>query len=160
MFEQPVVKSEKDRSRTIMVLSGVAVLLVIGLIIIVTSIGRRPVHTEFDLAGSPGFDSYAPYVKIDNIEKFTGVRLNIKYARIQCTLQNTGDQVLSGVQLKAVVTGTGGQLIRDKTFLAVPNIRDTLGPNQTMNIDVSVEPVPDPTEIQEITIEVVGLKVR
>jgi hypothetical protein len=127
---------------------------------VVTSIGRRPSQAEFALAGSPEFDGYAPNVKIDNIEKKTGERLNNRYARILCTLQNTGDRVLAGAQLKATIVGTGGQLIREKIFTPVPNVRDTLGPNQTMNIDVSVEPIPDPSEIMDMTIEVVGLKLK
>ncbi|HSE36813.1 MAG TPA: hypothetical protein VLG74_05865 [Blastocatellia bacterium] len=160
MFEQPAVKSEKDRSQTIMILSGVAVMVVIVLIIVVTSIGRRPSQADFALAGSPEFDGYAPNVKIDNIEKATGERLNNRYARIQCTLHNAGDQVLVGAQLKATIIGTGGQLIREKIFTPVPNVRDTLGPNQKMNIDVSVEPVPDRSEISDMTIELLGLKLK
>lgn len=160
MFEQPSVKSEKDRSQTIMILSGLAVLIVIVLIIVVTSLGRRPSQTDLALSGSPEFHAYAPNVIIGNIEKKTGVRMNTRYARILCTLQNTGDQVLAGVQLKAAIIGTGGQLIREKIFTPVPNVRDTLGPNQTMNIDVSVEPVPDPSEIIDMTIELNGLKVK
>ena len=160
MFEQPAVKSEKDRSQTIMILSGVAVMIVIVLIIVVTSLGRRPAQTNFSFSGSPEFDSYAPNVTVGNIEKFTGERLNNRYARIQCTLQNAGDQVLVGAQLKAVITGTGGQLIREKIFTPIPNVRDTLGPNQTMNIDVSVEPIPDPTEIRDMTIELISLKLK
>lgn len=160
MFEQPAVKSEKDRSQTIMILSGLAVLIVIVLIIVVTSLGRRPSQTDIALSGSPEFDAYAPNLIIGNIEKKTGVRLNNRYARILCTLQNAGDRVLVGVQLKAVIIGTGGQLIREKIFTPVPNVRDTLGPNQTMNIDVSVEPIPDPSEITDMTIEINGLKVK
>lgn len=160
MFEPPAVKSEKDRSQTIMILSGVAVMVVIVLIIVVSSLGRRPSHTDFAFPGSTEFDVYAANVKIDNIEKKTGERLNNRYARIQCTLENAGDQVLAGAQLKASIIGTGGQLIREKIFTPIPKVRDTLGPNQTMNIDVSVEPIPDPSEIMDMTIELVGLKVK
>lgn len=160
MFEQPAAKSEKDRSKTIMILSGLAVLIVIALIIMVTSFARRPAQTEIAHAGSPEFDSYAANVKIGNLEKKTGERLNIKYARILCTVQNAGDQVLVGLQLRAAVIGTGGKLIREKTITPVPNTRDSLGPNQSMNIDLSLEPVPDSWEIMDMTIELAGLKLR
>ena len=159
MFEQPP-KSEKDRSQTIMILSGVAVLVVIVLIIVVTSVGRRPSQTEVAHSGSPEFDGYAPHVIIGNIEKKTGERLNIRYARILCTLHNAGDATLVGVQLKASIIGTGGQLLKEKIFTPVPNSRDALGPNQSMNIDVSVERVPDPSEIMDMRIELNGLKLR
>jgi hypothetical protein len=160
MFEQPAVKSEKDRSKTIMIVSGVAVLVVIVLIIAVTSLGRRQSQTEFAHAGLPEFDAYAPNVRIANIEKKTGERMNIRYARILCTVQNAGDQVLVGLQLRAAIIGTGGQVLKEKIITPVPNTRDTLGPNEAMNIDVSVERVPDPLEIMEMTIEVYGLKLR
>src|SRR5438309_7677256 len=121
MFEQTTVKSEKDRSQTIMILSGVAVLAVIVLIIIVTSLGKRPTQAETAHAGSAEFDEYAPNIKIGAIDKKTGERLNVKYARILCTVQNGGDQVVVGLQLKASVIGTGGQLVREKIVTLVPN---------------------------------------
>ncbi|MEK6323262.1 MAG: hypothetical protein AABN33_16600 [Acidobacteriota bacterium] len=160
MFEQPAVKSEKDRSKTIMIVSGLAVLIVIVLIVVVTSLGRRPLQTDLAHAGSPEFDAYAPNLRIGNIEKKTGERLNIRYARILCTVENAGDEVLVGLQLRVAIVGTGGQLLRDKIFTPVPNTKDTLGPNQSMNIDVSVERVPDPSEITDMTIELYGLKLK
>src|SRR5262245_54790092 len=160
MFEQPAVKSEKDRSQAIMILSGVAVLIVIVLIIIVTSFGRRSYQSEIARSGSPEFDGYAPNVRIGSIEKRSGERLTGKYARILCTVQNAGDQVLVGLQLRAAVIGTGSQLIKENILPPVPNTRDTLGPSQSMNIDVSLEPVPHPSEIMDMTIEVHGLKVK
>jgi len=161
MFEQPAVKSEeKDRSKTIMTLSGLAVLVVIVLIVIVTSFGKRPSQLEVALSGSPEFDAYSRNVVVGNIQKKTGERINFKYARIQCTVQNSGDQPLVGLQLRAAVIGTGGQLLREKIFTPVPNNKDTLGPNQSMNIDVSLERVPDPSEIMDMTIEVYGLKLK
>jgi hypothetical protein len=160
MFEETTVKSEKDRSQTIMMLSGVAVLAVIVLIIIVTSLGKRPTQAETAHAGSAEFDGYAPNIKIGAIDKKTGERLNVKYARMLCTVQNGGDQVVVGLQLKASVIGTGGQLIREKIVTLVPNIQTTLAPNQSMNVDLSLEPVPDPWDIRDMTIEVYGLKLK
>jgi hypothetical protein len=160
MFEQPAVKSEKDRSRTIMILCGLAILAVIALIIMVTSFARKPSQTEFALAGSPEFDAYATNVLISDVEKKHGERIIGRYVVIRCTVQNTGDRVLSGLQLKATVIGTGGQLIREKIVTPVPNSRDELGPNQAMKIDVSLERVPEAWEIRDLTIELYGLKVN
>lgn len=160
MFQQSAVKTEKDRSQTIMILSGVAVLAVIVLIIIVTSFGKRPSQAEVSRAGSAEFDAYAANIKIGNIDKKTGERLNVKYARMLFAVQNTGDQVIVGLQLKASVIGSGGQLIREKIITPVPNTMTTLAPNQSMNIDVSLEPVPDPWDIRDMTIELYGLKLK
>ena len=160
MFEQPVLKSEKDRSRTIMILSGLAIVAVIALIILVTSFAKRPSQTEFERAGSPEFDAYAPSVVITNVEKRTGERITGRYALILCKVQNTGDRVLTGLQLKATVIGTGGQPIREKLITPVPNSRATLAANEAMKVDVSLEGVPDPSEIRDMTIELNGLKLK
>jgi hypothetical protein len=160
MFEQPVVKSEKDRSRTIMILSGFAVLVVLALIIMVSSMARRPSHAEFANAGAPEFDDYARNIVITNVEKKTGERITGRYVTIQCTVQNTGDKVLSGLQLKATVLGTGGQVVREKLIAPVPNNRDELAANQSMRVEVSLERVPQPWEISDMTIELYGLKVK
>ena len=161
MFEQPPVKAATDRSRTIMVLSGLAVLGVIALIIIVTSVARKQAQAEFAHAGSPEFDAYATNVSISDVEKRTGeLMIGSKYAVIECTVRNTGDRVLVGLQLKATVIGTDGQLIREKVITPVPTTRKALDPNQAMRIEVSLERVPDPWEIRDITIELYGLKVN
>jgi hypothetical protein len=160
MFEQPVVKSEKDRSRTIMLVSGFAVLVVLALIITVTSVVRRPAPTEFAEAGSAEFDGYAANVLISNVEKKTGERITGRYATIQCTVQNAGDRLLTALRLRATVLGLGGQLIREKTVTPVPNTKDELGPSQSMRVEASMEGVPDRSEISDITIELKALKLK
>jgi len=160
MFEQPAAKSDKDRSRTIMILSGFAVLAVIALIIMVTSFARRTPPAEFSKAGSQEFDAYAPNIQIGAVDKWTGERITGRYARMKVSVQNTGDKVLTGLQLKASVLGTGGRLIREKVITPVPNSKDRLGPNETMSVEASLEGVPDPTEIQDMKIELHALKTK
>jgi hypothetical protein len=143
-----------------MILSGAAVLAVIVLIILVTSFGKRPAKIEMAHRGEPEFDSYAESLSIDNIEMKHGERLNTKYARILCTVRNTGDRALDGLQLRASVIGLSDEIIREKTFTPVPDIRNRLGPGQSMRIDVSLEPVPDSSLIKDMKIELHGLKLE
>lgn len=160
MFEQPAGKVEKDRSRSVMILSGAAVLAVIVLIILVTSFRKTTTRIEMAQRGSPEFDSYAQFVSINNVDTRYGERLNTKYARILCAVQNTGDRVLIGLQLRASVIGLNDELIREKIITAVPDLRNTLGPNQSMSIDVSLEPVPDASLIKDMKIELYALKLE
>jgi hypothetical protein len=160
MFEQPAGKVEKDRSRSVMILSGAAVLAVIVLIILVTSFRKTPTRIEMSQRGSGEFDSYAQFVTISNLDTRHGERLNTKYARMLCTVQNTGDRVLDGLQLRATVIGLNDELIREKIITAVPDVRASLGPNQSMNIDVSLEPVPDAALIKDMKIELYALKLE
>ena len=160
MFEQAAVKNEKDRSRTIMIVSGLAVLAVIALIIIVTSFGRRPSQMELAERGSPEFDTYADSILLGDLDKWTGERITGRYVRMKCTVQNAGDKILTGLQFKAIVIGTGGQVLREKVITPVPNSKDTLGPNESMKIEASLERVPDPTEISDMKIELLGLRTK
>jgi hypothetical protein len=160
MFEQPAGKVEKDRSRSVMILSGAAVLAVIVLIILVTSLRKTPTAIEMAQRGSPDFDSYAPLVTVNNLDPRHGERLNTKYARILATVQNTGDRVIDGLQLKASVIGLNDEVIREKIITPVPGVRTSLGPNQSLNIDVSLEPVPDASLIKDMKLDVYGLKLE
>lgn len=160
MFEQPAGKVEKDRSRSIMILSGVAVLAVIILIVLVSSVKKTTAPIEFSRPGSNEFDSYAQSVKINNVEKFTGERLNVRYGRFQCSVENAGDKTVSGLQLRLAAVGFNGEVFREKTVTVVPNNKDELRPGESMRVDVSFEPIPDPGEIQDMTIEVYSLKLK
>src|SRR5689334_19702688 len=100
MFEQPAGKLEKDRSRIVMLLSGVAVIAVIALVVLVTSISKKQAPLEFARAGAADFDEYVKNVKLTNIEKFSGERLNVNYGRFLLTLENTGARTLAGLQLR------------------------------------------------------------
>src|ERR1051325_4265299 len=114
MFEQPAGKIEKDRSRSVMILSGGAVLGVIVLIILVTSFGKKPAKIEMAQRGAPQFDSYAEYVSITNVELTHGERLNTKSERILCLVRNNGEKVIDGLQLRAYVIGLNDEILREK----------------------------------------------
>lgn len=160
MFEQPAGKVEKDRSRSVMILSGAAVLAVIILIILVTSFRKTPSKIDMAQRGSPEFDAYAQFVTINNLDTRHGERLNSKYARILCTVQNTGDRLMDGLQLRASVIGLNDEIIREKIITVVPDIRGELKPNQSLNVDVSLEPVPEAAYIKDMKIEVFALKLE
>lgn len=160
MFEPKAGNEEKDRSRSVMILSGIAVTLVVVLIILVTSFRKHSSPLETSRAGSSEFDSYVQYIKIDSLEKRHGERLNNRYGRITCTVENAGDRVVSALQLRAAAVDLGDVVVREKIITPVPNIKDTLGPNLSMAIDLYLEPIPDPSTLKDMTIEVYGLKVK
>lgn len=161
MFEQPAGNEEKDRSRVVMILSGAAVILVIVLIILVTSFGKRPgSHETAAGIGSAEFDSYKDFVRIDSINKSTGERLNTRFGHITCKVANTGDRVLSALQLRAAAIDLGDVTVREKIITPVPKLQETLGPNQSIDIDVYLEPIPDPATLKDMIIELYGLKVK
>lgn len=160
MFEQPAGKIEKDRSRSIMILSGVAVLAVIVLIVLVSSFGNKDAPIDFSRPGSAEFDSYIENLKFNNLTKYTGERLKNKYGRFQGSIENAGDRVVSGLQLRLAAIGFSNEVFREKIITVIPGNKDALNAGESMRIDASFEPIPDPAEIQDMTIEVYSVKLK
>jgi hypothetical protein len=160
MFEQPAGRVEKDRSRLIMLSSGATVLLIIGLIVLFSSYCSREVAVEMAHPGSPEFDSYAPFVSIAINEKFTGERLRVKYARLRCTVRNDGDQVLVGLQVRTVVLGFNNEVLLEKVTSPIPNQKEVLNPHKSLDVDLNIEPIPDPSQIMDMAVEIHALKLK
>ncbi|MEW6208747.1 MAG: hypothetical protein AB1631_10295 [Acidobacteriota bacterium] len=172
LFKRPAGSVEKDRSRLIILISGVAVFLVIGLIIVQQMYYKGSVKIEFARAGSAEFDSYKDFVILSNIERFTGQRLGINYARLKCRVQNTGDKSIVALQVRMAALDfesnthkrKDGSLV-EKFITIIPSQltgRKSIEPDDAMNIELNLEPVPDPDsgELMDIIVEVVGLKVK
>jgi hypothetical protein len=161
MFEQPVGKVEKDRSRLIMALSGAAVVVVIALIILVGSRGSsEPAPVEMAHSGSPEFDSYSSFVQITNVAKSTAERLHNKVGIIRCRVMNTGEKTLVGLQLRGIAVGFDNQVLKETVITPIPRVKDSLGPNQFIPIELFFEPLPSPDQVMEMTIELYGLKIK
>lgn len=166
MFEESEEPIEKDRrSQLIMVLSGVAVLIVIALIIVVGSMGSKQPVAEIEMSrrGSPEFDAYAPLVRVimTRDDKITAQNLLGNYiATLKARIQNGGDQVIEGLQLRAVAIGLGGDTLKDRVFTPIPRRKESLLPNETFPVEVQLDPIPDPAQIMDLTIELYGVKLR
>jgi hypothetical protein len=168
MFEQPVGKLEKERSRVIIVAGGLAVLLVIILIVLFSWLGTKKQQAiDFALEGSAEFDSYAQFVKVEVLEKKSGERFNkSQYKRMTCLLQNTGDKTLTAVHLRgAAIRYTGEteenfEIVKEKFSTPVPGDRDSLPPKQSMRVEIFFEPLNEETIIDNLIVQVKGLKTK
>jgi hypothetical protein len=149
MFEQPAGRVEKDRSRLIMLSTGGTVLLIIGVIVLFSSYCSREVKVEMAQAGSQEFDSYSPFVSITINDKRTGERLGVKYGRLLCTARNDGDRVLVGLQVRVVVLGFSNEVLQEKISSPIPKAKEALNPHQSMDVDLNIEPIPDPSQIMD-----------
>ena len=161
MFEQPAGNVEKDRSRMIMALSAGAVILVIGLILLVRVLRTGdPQAIEIARPGTPMFNSYIENVSLTVIDKWTGERLDHKYARIRCSVKNNGDRVITALELRGALIGFSDEVLKEKLVDQVPRQEDTLKPGEVIEMDIYIEPSPDLPEIREMIVEIVGLSVR
>lgn len=160
MFEQRTTNEEKDRSRSVMIVSGIAVGLVVVLIILASTVVKGPAPIEIVHSGSPEFDSYKEFVRIENVKKTAGERLNARFGHITCRVENGGDKTLLALELRAAALDLSDVVVREKIITPVPNIKDTLAPGESMAIDLYIEPIPDPLTLKDMIIEVYGLKVK
>lgn len=163
IFEQAAGNVERDRSRLIMIISGIAVFVVIGLIVVQQMYHTGSAKIDFARAGSPDFDSYKDSVVLSNVERFTGKRLNINYARLGGRVQNTGDKSIVGLQLRLAAIDFESSVRKEKLVTIIPSQltgRKSIEPNDVMDIELNLEPVPGPGELMDIIVEVVGLKVK
>ncbi|HJQ26565.1 MAG TPA: hypothetical protein VKA60_21800 [Blastocatellia bacterium] len=185
MFEQPAGKEEKDRSRSIMILSGIAVLAVIVLIIAVTRYkpasgvevdpvrplsqsypesefveGRLPCPSQ-DVPNTEA-QAYVPHLLIGDIDKRKGEypNLNSKYVRILCTVKNAGDRTVLGLEMRMVLFGFNCEVLKEKLINVIPSKKARLAPGESISVDASIDRSPDPSEIMYMRIEPHGLKLN
>jgi hypothetical protein len=169
MFEQPVGKAEKDRSRTIIIASGLAVIIVIILIVLASWLGTNSKQKEELFAeGTPEFQAYAAFVKAEVKKQFEGERLNYYYRRMICVVTNTGDKTITGLQLNAAAVRFTGEtidqyeIVKEKKVTPVPTQRESLSPNQSMEFEINIEPLDQKTQemVDHLIVQVKGLKVK
>jgi hypothetical protein len=161
MFEQPAGKEEKDRSRSIMILSAAAVLVVIAMIILLNQYPKKSVTVEFLHAGAPEFDAYSPSVTFDGLDLRTGERTTGRFGRLLCWVRNGGDRVIEGLQVRAWAQGFNNEVFREKIVTVVPtDFHETLAPDTRLRLDIYLDAIPDPSTIQDMKLEVYGLKVK
>lgn len=185
MFEQPAGKVEKDRSRLIMILSGIAVLAVIVLIVAVTRL-KPAARIEMDRVSpvsqaypesEPEFEkmlcppqnvpqteaqAYVPHLLITDVDKRKGeyANLNSKYVRILCNVKNAGDRTVVGLQMRMVVFDFKCEILKEKIVSVIPDKKATLAPGESVSIDISIDRTPDPSEIMHMRIEPYALKLK
>src|SRR5436853_1887281 len=162
MFEQPEEKANKDHSRLIMTVSGFLLVVFVALTIIVgTRASKHPAPPlEMARPGSAEFDSYKQSIKMDEIKKATAKNMFGNIGMLSAHVQNAGDSLITGLQLRAVALGFNNEILKEKTITPIPKSRESLGPHETMFIEIQLEKIPEPGDIMEMTIELVGFKLK
>jgi hypothetical protein len=160
--KQPEETGDRDRSRLIMALSGVAALLVIGAIVVVSSrSARRPSELQMFRAGSAEFDTYAPSITITDIDKATSSTLiGRKLGILKAVVTNTGNRTVSGLQIQGLAVGFGGETLSQRINTPIPRVHGPLQPGQSMQVTVQIDPIPDPGEIMDMTLQLYALKLQ
>jgi hypothetical protein len=89
-----------------------------------------------------------------------GERLGGRYGRIIGSVQNVGDKPLAGVELRAAAVGLNEEMYKEKITSPVPTRQEVLLPQQSIEIDIYLEPIPDPAQLRDMIVQVYGLKLK
>jgi len=170
MFTPSVEYEDREQRRrrwTILLITAVGFALGAGLILY-WSARRAPLGptgaggtalTGFVAVGSPEFEAYRRFVTVEDQEatqaqNLIGQKQVVVYGR----LTNRGTRTLTGVQVRAIVYDLENRPVAERTAFPIPRRRPSLGPNESMIIQVNVDNVPPKAELARFEILVEGLR--
>ncbi len=170
MFESPleeIEKAEKRHTLKILAATAIAFAAVIAALLywsarqtpsVPPGEPERPLADAFR-AGSPEFEQYRTFV---TIEKQEGVQaenmLKQKIVVLRGMLANRGPRTLTGVEVRGIVYDFNNAPLAERLAAPIPRRRPTLGPNESMIIEVTIDPVPSQAAISSFEIVLEGLK--
>ena len=162
MFDESKLETGKDRSSLIMVLCGTAVVIVVALVIFAgsRSSAQKP-DGGWVKPGSSEFNAYAPFIKLTNIDKTTSSTMLGSYlGYFRGTIQNTGNRTLIGLRIRGVALGFDNETLAQRVGTPIPKVQSSLAPNESMQVSVQVDPIPDPNTIMDMVLKVDEFKLK
>lgn len=167
MFQNGNDGAEKGRSRMIMAAAAVAVVLIFGAVLLWGTFSPEPpapLPAERGLpnakhAGDPDFEKNKGLVSLVNKKFFTQANmLGQNQALATGDIMNFTDKTLTGVELRGSVIGKDGQVKATTLAAPVPRVHQQIAPNKSVAYTVRIDGAPPTHEIDDITVEVVGLE--
>lgn len=141
-------ESKKSVNKSFLVAILIAVLIIGGGILLIWKFQpsmqeqQEQVLSGAVREGSPEFDVLTRRIVAEtNADKtwFSPVGTGGIVMNIAGRIRNNGDKVITGLEIKVSVVDIGGNVVKDKTLLVVPNQKKTLAPKEQMNVEVSIE---------------------
>ena len=169
MFQPAEDKGEKGRSRMVMVLAAVVVVLVFGGVLMFSGTfggssqpqAGTPVQQGLPNAvhkGDPDFDKYKDYVQLVNKKFYTQANmLGQNQAVVKGEIANFGDRNVVGVELRGKVLGKDGQVKAQVLATPVPKVYATVPAKKSVPFAVTIDGAPPRDDIDDMTIELEGL---
>jgi hypothetical protein len=171
MFGSPLDiedRAEQTKKRKIIGIT-IGVFVIVVAVMILVSARRTPdapppgqpvtILEDALRAGSPEFDEYRKFITIDNQDATESQNLiGQKLVVARGFLANRGSRVITGAEVKAVLYDLDNKPVAERVAVPIPKTRASLGPNETLAIQVNVDPVPPGAAVARFEIVVQGLK--
>lgn len=166
MFEQQEDRVDKGRSRAIMIVAGLAMVVVIAGVVYYSSRQAAPQQSAAQTpglpnaahAGNPVFDKNVGLVSLVNKKYFTQANmLGQRQAIANGTIVNFTEKPVLGIELRGRVIGADGKEMATVLAMPVPKLYEKIAAKGSIPFTVTIDGVPKEGEIADITIEVEGL---
>ncbi len=166
-----MVASEKDSdgsddSRRIVIIAAVAATLVIAVLFYFllragSGVTPEPVLEGAIRSGSPEFEAYSSRVYLDPPEAQEAKRaLGDIWMNLHTTVRNLTGRTINGLEIKAAVVDHEGKPVKERTVIFIPTRQPELGPNKTMDVQVSLDGMKETDDRANIRMEVTGFKFK
>ena len=152
MFDSDRTKvGSADRLKTAILISGGLFVLIAAGYFVLKAERAKPVLTSPPVQtlegasrdGSPEFEACRKLVTIEEQKAVESENLLGQVTVVvRGVLHNKGDRRLTGVELRAVVTGQENEVVAERIAVPVPKLRRELQPGESMVVHVNIDPVP------------------
>lgn len=155
---------EQDRSRALLIVGAIAVLVLAALItmLALTKPASEKEVENMVRAGSAEFEAYKDNVELEVIEKVVHPNMiGMWQLEVRAKLHNRGDRPLMAVEILGKMFDLEDKVITQAISMPIPRIRkEPLKPGESMNISVKVDAPGKVTEdqVKDILIELRGLR--
>ncbi len=158
--------AEQDRSRALLIVGAIAVLVMAALITMLVMTKPESVKEVENMvrAGSPEFETYKNKVELEVDPNDKIVHPNMMgmwQLEVRARLHNRGDRPLIGVEVLGKMYDLEDKIIAQARSLPIPRVRkDPLNPGESMRISVKVDAPGNVTEaeVKDMLLELNGLR--
>jgi hypothetical protein len=158
-------KNERNPIRPFIWVGGVAVLLIVALIWILTHLNpeNRPTTLEnVARSGSVDFDGYKDKIEFEVIDKLVYPNMiGLWQLQVRARLHNRGERPVTGVEVVGKMLDLQDKVIAQATSVPIPRIRkEPLKPGESLEFSVKVDAPGKVTEddVKDIVLELRGLR--
>jgi len=171
MFESPLEVTEQAERGTkwkiVLITAGVCVVILAAIVYLSARRTSPPpppgepatILADADRPGSPPFEEYKRFVSVENQDGTQAENLlGQKMVVLRGLLVNRGSRTLTGAEVKGILYDFNNKPVANRLAAPIPRRRPTLGPDESMMIEVTIDPVPPGADISMFEIVIQGLK--
>jgi hypothetical protein len=166
MFEPNIEQmNDKNPIRPYIWIGGVAVLLIVALIWILTYLNPENRPNSLDnvaRAGTADFDVYKDKLEFEYIDKIVYPSMTgLWQLQVKARMHNRGDRPVTGVEVVGKMLDMTDKVLAQATSVPIPRIRkEPLKPGESIEFSVKVDAPGNVSEadVKDIVVEVSGLR--